>query len=121
MDRNLVDLCDCGSYRQGGLQGGARGARWECSFTPGLRQSVDGPGRIEGGKVAGQEGESRQQGRPVPAFPARPAPPDIDIVERALAILDEESRSWVSRRRAVPSPASDVAPSADWRREGEAP
>jgi hypothetical protein len=121
MDRTVVDLRDCGSYRHDGLHDGARGALWECSFTPRLRHSVHGPGWIEGGKVAWQEGVSRQQGRPVAAFPAPHTGADIDIVERALAILDEESRSWVSRRRAVPSPSSDVAPSAEWRGDGGAP
>jgi len=43
---------------------------------------------------------------------------EIDIVERALAIVDEESRAWAARREGVPSPAeaahrSDEPPGDD--------
>ena len=37
---------------------------------------------------------------------------DVDIVQRALAILDEESRAWVQRPPPLVSPA-ETAPQAD--------
>jgi hypothetical protein len=42
---------------------------------------------------------------------------EVDIVERALAILEEESRSWVTRQRGLASPdeitsAADELPSS---------
>jgi hypothetical protein len=38
---------------------------------------------------------------------------DVDIVERALAILDEEARSWVSRQRGLGDPPDPNSPSGD--------
>jgi hypothetical protein len=42
---------------------------------------------------------------------------DVDIVERALAILEEESRSWLTRQRGLAPPdgttwAADEPPSS---------
>jgi hypothetical protein len=36
---------------------------------------------------------------------------ETDIVERALAIVDEESRAWALRRRGLLSPAETAPPS----------
>jgi hypothetical protein len=43
---------------------------------------------------------------------------DVDVVERALAILDEETRGWVTRR-VKPEPEAPATPALDEQDRGD--